>query len=136
MLDSVDSLRRKRSDLQSALAEVGDLRPGSLVERYRRCGKPICHCAKPGAPGHGPCWSLSRDKDGKTVTKIIPASAVEKTRQQIDEYKRFRELTREFVEASEQVCDAQLRTADADSGPALKKNVARQRSGRRDRGRA
>src|SRR5438552_11062904 len=92
------------------------MRPGSLVERYRRCGKPACHCASRNATGHGPSWSLTRGVAGKTVTKIIPPTAVEQTRRQIDEYHRFRLLIREFVEVSEAVCDARLQGSGAASG--------------------
>ncbi|MBZ5625573.1 MAG: hypothetical protein LAQ69_43785, partial [Acidobacteriia bacterium] len=76
MPQSLEDLQRERSRLQDALAQVDDLRPGSLVERFRKCGKPTCHCAKPGSTGHGPSHSLTREVDGKTVTKIIPPSAV------------------------------------------------------------
>jgi hypothetical protein len=72
--------------------------------------------------------------DGKTVTKIIPPAAVEQTQKQIAEYKRFRELARDFVDVSEKVCDAQLHGAAGDSNPTVKKNGARQ-GGARWRGR-
>lgn len=36
--------------LLGELAAVGDFRPGSLVETHRKCGKPTCHCARPGDP--------------------------------------------------------------------------------------
>jgi hypothetical protein len=132
---SLDNLRRERARLQLALSQLDDLRPGSLVDRFRKCGKPTCHCAKPGSPGHGPSYSLTREVAGKTVTKIIPPGAVPQTQQQIDEYKRFRELTRDFVEVSEKVCDAQL-PASADSGPGeVKKNGTRRGvAGQPDRG--
>jgi hypothetical protein len=52
--------------------------------------------------------------DGKTVTKIIPAgTAVERTRRQIAEYRRFRALMRELLEVSERLCDAQLAQGEA-----------------------
>jgi hypothetical protein len=125
MPSPLDDLQRERSKLQLALSQMDDLRPGSLVDRFRRCGKPTCHCAKPDSPGHGPSYSLTREVGGKTVTKIIPPSAVEQTKRQIDEYKRFRELTREFVEVSEKVCDAQLHPAVGSVSREVKKNGTR-----------
>jgi hypothetical protein len=91
-------LREKRDELKAELARVGDLRPGSLVERYRRCGKSNCHCAAKGSMGHGPLWSLTREVAGKTITVVIPSSAVEQTRQQVAEYKRFRAQAKVLVE--------------------------------------
>ena len=78
------------------------------MERYRRCGKAGCHCAGEGADGHGPSWSLTREVGGKTITRIIPSDAVARTRAQIEEYRRFRDVVRELVETSEQLCDAKL----------------------------
>ena len=73
---TLSELEGQREHLKLQLAELGDLRPGSLVERYRKCGKPNCHCAETGQPGHGPSWSLTHDAKGKTVTRIIPAGFV------------------------------------------------------------
>ena len=140
--ESVQRLERQRAELKAKLAEVGDLRPGSLVERYRRCGKAGCHCAARGAEGHGPSWSLTREVGGKTVTRVIPPQAVAQTRQHLVEYQRFRRLVREMVERSEQLCDAKLTAAPAASDQeAAKKGAAppgsrkpsRRRSSRRSR---
>lgn len=51
-------LRRQRQTLVQSLPPLlrASLR-GSLIERYLRCGKPGCHCAK--GRGHGPKYYLS-----------------------------------------------------------------------------
>lgn len=119
------ALLLKRDQLKAQLAAIGDMRPGSLVPRFRKCGKPSCHCAKKGAPGHGPSYSLTHAVAGKTVTHVIPAGpAVERTREQLDEYHRFREIVQQLVVVSEQICDQQLRQPEPqDEG--VKKNRAR-----------
>ncbi len=122
--DTVQTLEQRRAELKAKLAQVGDLRPGSLVERYRRCGKAGCHCAARRAEGHGPSWSLTREVGGKTVTRVIPAAAVGQTRQHVAEYQRFRTLVREMVETSEQVCDAKLAAAKAAPDPGAAKKGA------------
>ena len=127
----IEELTKRQADLRTAMAQVRDMRPGSLVERYRVCGKPGCHCAQPGARGHGPSWSLTREVAGKTVTKVIPLQAVETTRAQIAEYKRFRALLKELVETSEQLCDARLAEQAAASQEAAKKGASRISSRRR-----
>jgi len=128
VLESLAELERKREKVRAALAAVGDLRPGALVGRYRRCGKATCHCAQPGDPGHGPSWSLTRVVGGKTRTKIIPQPAVERTQQQIAEHRRFRALVREFVELSERICEARLTADDAVSEEAAKKGGSKKPS--------
>jgi len=126
--DDPEALRKRRHEIREELAAIGDLRPGSLVPRYRKCGKPNCHCAKEEGPGHGPSWSLTHKVDGKTVTRIIPAIAVTQTREQIAEYRRLRELTGELVNVSERLCDVSLRDSGAMSA---EKKGASERSSRR-----
>lgn len=114
-------MERKRDKVRATLASVGDMRPGALVARYRRCGKTACHCSQPGDRGHGPYWSLTRVVGGKTLTKIIPPDAVERTQEQIAVHRRFRDLVRDLVELSEQICEARLASADAVSDETAKK---------------
>ena len=123
--ERLGKLREQRDTLKRELAAVGEMRPGALVGRYRKCGKPSCHCAQLDSGGHGPSWSLTRVVAGKTVTKIIPAAAVDDTQAQIAEHRRFRELTRELVDVSEQICDATL--AAAPHAQAAKKGGSKRR---------
>jgi hypothetical protein len=123
------TLRLRRDQLKAAIARLGDMRPGSLVARFRRCGKASCHCAKKGSKGHGPSYSLTHPVAGKTVTRIIPGPAVDLTRQQLDEYHHFRELVQQFIVISEQICDLQLRQSAAPTEQGVKKNRARRPSG-------
>jgi hypothetical protein len=119
-------LRLKRDQLTAAIAQIGDMRPGSLVPRFRRCGKATCHCAKKDAKGHGPSYSLTHPVAGKTVTRVIPAgSAVEVTKRQLNEYHRFRELVRQLINVSEQICDLQLRQSASSAEQDIKKNRIR-----------
>lgn len=111
---------QEREKRRAQLVEFDDLRPGSLVESYRRCGKAGCRCMKPGERGHGPQWLLTRQVNGKTVTTSIPASEVDRVRLQIAEYRRFREASRQFVEASERVCAARLAEAASETDAAKK----------------
>jgi len=125
-----EELRQRRDEIRDELAGIGDLRPGSLVGRFRKCGKPNCHCAREEDGGHGPSWSLTRGVGGRTVTRIIPPAAVPRTREQIAEYQRLRRLTGELVEVSEGLCEALLAAPGAVSGEASKKGASRTTSTR------
>jgi len=87
MTISLQALRDKRDQLVASLTRVDDLRPGFLTARFRKCGKPNCHCAQKDSPGHGPSFSLTHRVAGKTVTQVVPqGSAVERAKAQIAEY--------------------------------------------------
>jgi hypothetical protein len=91
--------------LLAALANLQDMRRGSVVGAVRRCGKPSCHCAQPGDPGHGPHLRLTYKAAGKTVTEALPtAAAVRKAQTEIAEFRRFQHWSRELIEVSEQIC--------------------------------
>ncbi len=109
----LSDLRRRRRRIQDELSTLGDLRPGSLFARYRKCGKPTCRCAAEGDPGHGPSWSLTWTVEGKTQTRVIPVSAVEEAQAQLAEYRRDQSLTRELFEVSARLCDVQLEAVKA-----------------------
>jgi hypothetical protein len=127
-----ERLEQERDRLRASLVSVGDLRPGSLVQRQHRCGKPGCHCARKDSPGHGPSWVLTRAVAGKTVTRGIPAgAAVQQTRQQVEEYHRFRSLVQQFIEVNEKLCDARLRQARTASMAGAEKGGSGRRSGKR-----
>lgn len=131
----VEELEGRRDQLKKRLVAFRDMRRGSLVERYRRCGKPNCHCAREDSVGHGPSFSLTHARAGMTVTRVIPAgSAVEKTREQLAEYRRFRQVAQEFVQVNEQLCDARLGIgpARAEKGGS-KRSFRRRLSGRSKR---
>ncbi len=118
---TLEELQAKGWQLRSAVAQGGEMRPGSLVESYRKCGKANCHCARRGDRGHGRLWMVSHEREGKTITKAIPAGpAVERTRAQIEEYKRFRALSRDLVDTSERICDARLEEDRAAAHPEYK----------------
>jgi hypothetical protein len=123
--DSIQELLKKQAELRVALNQTADMRPGSLVQRYTRCGKPSCHCAQQGDRGHGPFWSLTREVAGKTITKLIPPYAVEATIAQIAEHKRFRAISKELVEICERLCDARLAQTDAASQEEAKKGASK-----------
>jgi hypothetical protein len=131
-MPTLQQLETKRERLRNKLAQLGDMRPGSLVGRFRKCGKPSCHCSQPSSETHGPSWSLTRAVEGKTVTKVIPpGDAVEQTKAQIAEYRRFRKLVQELLELNVEICDHKLKEGLALSDS--KKNRTRRRTRRRAR---
>ena len=105
MPNNLLELEQKRSRLLTGLAQLGDLRPGSVTAIVRRCGKPTCHCAQPNAAGHGPTIRLTYKAKGKTISEALPTLvSVRKAEREIAEFRKFEELSRSFIETNEQIC--------------------------------
>jgi hypothetical protein len=70
---------------------------GSLIERFKRCGKPGCKCAQ--GPGHGPKYYLSISQPGtRPQMDYVPAQYA----QQVSEYLRNFQQVRQLLE---QICN-------------------------------
>ena len=105
MAESLSLLESRRGQLLRALANLNDMRPGSVVGAVFRCGKPSCHCARPEDPGHGPNLRLTYKWHGKTVTEALPTpAAVRKAEREIAEFRDYQRLGRELVEVNEKIC--------------------------------
>jgi len=102
---TLQDLEVQRSKILRQFSTLGDLRAGSISAVVRRCGKPGCHCAKPGDPGHDAQIRLTRKVDGKTVAESFPSpDALRKAQAEIDEYRRFQQLSMELVDLNEKIC--------------------------------
>jgi hypothetical protein len=105
MPQPLSELEQQRSSLAAQLAQLGDLRPGSVTGIVRRCGKPTCHCAQPDDPGHGPTLRLTYKVQGKTISEALPTPAsVRKAEREIAEFRKFQELSRSFLDVNENIC--------------------------------
>jgi hypothetical protein len=73
------ALRRRRQGLLRKLPPLDAVLRGSLIERYKRCGKPGCKCAD--GPGHGPKYYLSVSFPGeRPQMDYVPQENLEATR--------------------------------------------------------
>jgi len=128
MADALPLLERQKSEVLRQIAGLGDLRRGSITTTSGKCGKPTCHCAKPGDPGHGPNHRLTRKVKGKTVTETCSSPvALRKAEREVAEFHRFQDLCEEVVVIGEKICE--LRTVEDALTPQEKKR--RKRSGRK-----
>ena len=106
MHDSLVDLESRRAAVQSQIAQLGDMRSGSITGTGGRCGNPNCHCHRAGDPGHGPYYRLTRKRKGKTVTETFSSPAsLAKARREVAECQRFRELGDQLLNVNEQICE-------------------------------
>src|SRR3981081_2336769 len=131
MPQSVSDLEQRRELLAQRIAELGDLRPGSVTSTSGRCGKPECRCHQPGQPGHGPNFRLTYKVDGKTISEALSTPmAIQKAEREVEEFRKFQQLTREFRGTNTEIC--RLRPLDEEAETELKKKRSK-RSGKKSR---
>lgn len=107
MSEPLPALEAQRALIQQRISRLGDMRLGSITTTGGRCGNSRCHCHQKDDPGHGPFYRLTRKIRGKTVTETFATPvALRKAQSEIDEFHRFRELSRELVEVNEKICRA------------------------------
>ena len=106
MPDSLAHLEARRAAVQMQMAQLGDMRSGSITGTGGRCGNPHCHCHQAGDPGHGPYYRLTRKVKGKTVTETFASAAsLTKAQREVAECQRFRELGDQLLDVNEQICE-------------------------------
>ncbi len=129
---SLPDLAQRREVIVQQIAQLGDLRPGCVTGTSGRCGKPGCRCHQPGEPPHGPNFRLTYKADGKTISESLPTpAALRKAEREVTEFRRFQELSREFVETNTAIC--RLRPVEEET-PNEQEKKRRKRSGRRSGG--
>ena len=91
------------------------------MTRYRRCGKPTCHCAT--TEGHGPAHYLVVTlKPGKTEQILLSEEMLPVARRFLDNYKRWWAALEKVSAANRRLL--RLRTAELTS----RKQTARNKS--------
>ena len=91
-------IQRRIAQLQQQLLQLGPLHPGSISEQYNVCGNPGCRCKDAKKPQkHGPYYQLSYTWQGKSSTRFLRPEQVEEMRRKVANYKRLRELMKEWV---------------------------------------
>ena len=100
MKKKILELRRRRAVLVRRLQSVGpELLRGSMIERYKRCGKPGCKCAK--GRGHGPKYYLSVSLPGARPEMIyVPQAYVEQVETCLVDLTEARELIEGICEVN------------------------------------
>lgn len=104
-LNSLVDLENRRAAVHSQIAQLGDMRSGSITATGGRCGNPNCRCHRAGDSGHGPYYRLTRKVKGKTVTESFSSPAgLAKALREVAERQRFRELSDQLLDVNEEIC--------------------------------
>jgi hypothetical protein len=89
-------LIKKRKLLVKSLAALqAAILRGSLIKRYKRCGKPGCKCAD--GPGHGPKYYLSISHPGRMPEMdYVPQEQQKRVTMYLKNFQRVRKQLEEI----------------------------------------
>ena len=98
-MDTADSLSAKRKAIAREIANIESMRKGVLNEQFVTANK------KDGSQiVRGPYYVLTKKgPHGKTVSKAIPAVDADIIRAETENYKRFKQLSEDYIDTCEQL---------------------------------
>lgn len=89
-MDRIKQIERSIEKIKKVLLTLGDMRPGSLSVQTRKWG--------------GEYHQLSYTHLGKGRTEYVPPERVCEVKRQIANYRKYRELTQEWVTLAIELC--------------------------------
>ena len=92
----IHSPAQRRHQLARGLPPIEQILRGSLIETYKRCGRPNCHCVD--GPGHGPkryLSTISRTGERPRVG-YVPNAAHAEVREFLANFRKLREVLNEI----------------------------------------
>jgi hypothetical protein len=98
-MPSLSSLLARRREIINKISEIQSMRKGVLNHKYQKVK------LKSGdVVTKGPYYVLTKKGAGnKTVSESVPAADAPRVQCEVDSYKRFRELSDEYVEVCEEI---------------------------------
>ena len=108
---SVEELEAQIVRIKKQLQEQGPMRPGSVSRQYNVCGKRGCRCKDRAHPRrHGPYYQLNYVYRGKKTSRFIRKAMLKQVRAELANYKKFRQLTAQWIGLALQIAQARERT--------------------------
>ena len=103
-----ESLEKRIQKIKQQIGELGDLRPGALSQQYNVCGSPGCQCKASPPIKHGPYYQISFTRHGKSSSQFVREEDLSEVQQQLENYRRLRELVDEWITLSAQLSTLRL----------------------------
>jgi hypothetical protein len=97
-MDKIQHITQRIEEIKAELMNLGDMRPGSLSVQRRSWG--------------GEYVQLSYTHRGKGHTEYVRSHKQGEVERQVAAYRRFRELTKEWVDLAIELCRLRLKEGD------------------------
>ena len=104
----IQTLERRIAKITTQLAQLGDLRIGSLSEQYNVCGRAGCRCKASPPIKHGPYHQLSFTRKGKSSTRFVRRGELTTVKQQLRNYEKLRKLVDQWITLGTELSNLKL----------------------------
>ena len=108
------ALERRIEKVKKEMAELGDLRVGSVSKQYNVCGTAGCRCKASPPRKHGPYYQLSYARKGKSSSRFVRRDNVKEVQKQVSNYRRLRALIDTWIDLATELSDLRLRAKEND----------------------
>ena len=105
---TIATLEKKLITIKRKIAEIGDIRPGSLSEQYNVCGNSSCRCKADPPKEHGPYFKITATGNGKSTCRFVKEDELPVIEDQLKNFKQLRTLVDEWIELGTQIADMRL----------------------------
>ena len=104
----IQTLERRIAKITTQLAQLGDLRFGSLSEQYNVCGRAGCRCKASPPIKHGPYHQLSFTRKGKSSTRFVRRGELRTVKEQMRNYEKLRKLVDQWIKLGTELSNLKL----------------------------
>ena len=104
----IQTLERRIAKITTQLAQLGDLRIGSLSEQYNVCGRAGCRCKASPPIKHGPYHQLSFTRKGKSSTRFVRRGELRTVKEQMRNYEKLRKLVDQWIKLGTELSNLKL----------------------------
>lgn len=79
----------KYQEIKKMIVKLDWILTGTILKKYKKCGKPNCKCMKDEKYLHGPYFIWTRKEKGKTITKTITQKQAEECKKAFENMKKL-----------------------------------------------
>jgi hypothetical protein len=104
--------RARIERIRQQLVGIDYLCSGTLSERMKLCGRASCACARDPAARHGPYYEWGFMRASRLVHRQVSATQAAALRQAITNYRKVKQLLRDWEIETERLIDAEQTSDD------------------------
>ena len=105
-------LENEIAKIKRQIADLEDLRPGTLSKQYNVCGTPGCRCKASPPQRHGPYYQLSLTRKGKSKTRFVRREEVATIQKELQNYAELRALVDRWIDLATELSDLNLASTE------------------------